>query len=404
MATKLSAEKLFSSISRALFLNSILIAIIAIFVFEQNFSYKKIENLDTQRALIHSLYTLSKDDLEIAKIKFQSSSQMLLIKIEQLRQLYQYDIVGKYIIFSQKEYLHDLDKLTAAVKNFSLIAKNYLNTTNSNQDSENKKLLMQSFRKIQAQLNSLYIKNVHYNQQKSQIITNLVIFALLLSLFFTYYYRKKLRLVLQDILYLSSIQPTKKNYETNTQEADAIILRMRKKVDSTIDKNLLDPVTELLNHKGLLTIYSRKKHFKENYFTSLSVLEIDNFSKTNKKYPPEVTQTILKKVAFTLSLFEQPADVIARIDYNQFVVIFSRASKEQCYKEIEMLRQNISELQFKLPNGEAVHITISGGFLIKTNNKVLEDAITQAKQILEVAKKQGGNTIAQLSDLAKLDV
>ena len=211
-------------------------------------------------------------------------------------------------------------------------------------------------------------------------------------------------MILQDILFLSSIQPTKKNYTTQTLEADAIQLRMRKKSGETIDPSLLDPVTDVLNHKGLRVVYSQKKNMKEGHFTSVTVLEIDNFSKANREYPQELTQAILKKVAFTLTLFEQATDVIARTDYNQFTIVIARPTKEQCYKEVELIRQSINELKFKLPNGEYTNISVSGGFVIKPNNKVLDDAIKQAKQILQVAKERGGNMIAQMSDLTKLDV
>ena len=69
-----------------------------------------------------------------------------------------------------------------------------------------------------------------------------------------------------------------------------------------------------------------------------------------------------------------------------------------------MIRQSINELKFKLPNGEFTTISVSGGFVIKPNNKILEDAIAQAMQILQVAKERGGNMIAQMSDLTKLEV
>ncbi len=126
-------------------------------------------------------------------------------------------------------------------------------------------------------------------------------------------------------------------------------------------------------------MYSQKKNLKDGNFTSVTVLEIDNFSKANRQYPQELTQAILKKVAFTLSLFEQATDVVARTDYNQFTLIISRPTKEQCFKELELIRQSISEIKFKLPNGEYVNITVSGGFIIKPTNKMLNDAIKQAK-------------------------
>ena len=400
---KYSIVKIFKNLSFMLMLNTFLVIIVAAFVLEQNFSYKKIENLDEQRAIIKSLTNIPRDDIELAKIQFNGKSNMLLVKIEQLKQLYKYDFVGKYIIYSEKEYMKDLDELIKITKEFNEAAKQYY-VENHKYDKQNRKRLQIAFAKINKKLDELYIKNVRYNKQKSFIIAQLVTLLLIVSLFTTFWYRRRLKMILQDILFLSSIQPTKKNYTTQTLEADAIQLRMRKKSGETIDPSLLDPVTDVLNHKGLRVVYSQKKNMKEGHFTSVTVLEIDNFSKANREYPQELTQAILKKVAFTLTLFEQATDVIARTDYNQFTIVIARPTKEQCYKEVELIRQSINELKFKLPNGEYTNISVSGGFVIKPNNKVLDDAIKQAKQILQVAKERGGNMIAQMSDLTKLDV
>ena len=384
-------------------LNTFLIIIVAAFILEQNFSYKKIENLDEQRAIIKSLTNIPRDDIELAQIQFNGKSNMLLVKIEQLKQLYKYDFVGKYIIYSEQEYMKDLNELIKITKEFNEAAKQYY-VEDHRHDKQNRKRLQIAFAKINKKLDEIYIKNVHYNKQKSFIIAQLVTILLIVSLFTTFWYRRRLNIVLQDILFLSSIQPTKKNYTTQTLEADAIQLRMRKKSGETIDPSLLDPVTDVLNHKGLRVVYSQKKNMKDGHFTSVTVLEIDNFSKANREYPQELTQAILKKVAFTLTLFEQATDVIARTDYNQFTIVIARPTKEQCYKEVELIRQSINELKFKLPSGEYTNISVSGGFVIKPNNKVLDDAIKQAKQVLQVAKERGGNMIAQMSDLTKLEV
>ena len=401
---KHSIAKIFKNLSLMLLLNTFLVIVVAAFILEQNFSYKKIENLDEQRAIIKSLTNIPRDDIELAKIQFNGKSNMLLVKIEQLKQLYKYDFVGKYIIYSEQEYMKDLNELIKITKEFNQAARLYYVKSHKN-DKENKKRLQIDFEKINKKLDDLYIKNVRYNKAKSFIIAQLVTVLLVVSLFTTIWYRRRLGMILEDILHLSSIQPSKKkNYQTQTLEADAIQLRMRKKSNDSIDPSLIDPVTDVLNHKGLRAIYAQKKNMKEGNFTSVTVLEIDNFSKANREYPQELTQAILKKVAFTLTLFEQATDVIARTDYNQFTIVIARPTKEQCYKEIEMVRQSISELKFKLPNGEFTNITVSGGFVIKPNNKMLDDAVKEAKRILQVAKERGGNMIAQKSDLTQLEV
>ena len=104
---KQSIVKIFNNLSLMLFLNALLALVVSAFILEQNFSYKKIENLDKQREIIESLTHIQRNDIELAKIQFNGKSNMLLVKIEQLKQLYKYDFVGQYIIYSRKEYLRE---------------------------------------------------------------------------------------------------------------------------------------------------------------------------------------------------------------------------------------------------------------------------------------------------------
>ncbi|HUH42500.1 MAG TPA: diguanylate cyclase, partial [Sulfurimonas sp.] len=146
--------------------------------------------------------------------------------------------------------------------------------------------------------------------------------------------------------------------------------------------------------------YSEKKGMKDRNFTSVTVFEVDNFSKTNKAYSQELTQSILKKIAFSISLHQQITDVIARTDYNQFTVILSRETKEQLFKDADNIRHSISELKLSSTEAGEIELSISGGHVTKPNNQSLEEAIRQAKKVLLHAQKKSKNIISQVKDLA----
>ncbi|MCD6433834.1 MAG: diguanylate cyclase, partial [Sulfurimonas sp.] len=181
-------------------------------------------------------------------------------------------------------------------------------------------------------------------------------------------------------------------------------LKMKRKPVTSENPTMIDPITNINNIKGMINSYADKKNIKESNFTCVTIFEIDNFSKSNRAFPQEFTQAVLKKIAFTISLHEQANDVIARTDYNQFTIIFSRASKEQLFKDIDIIRQSISEIKFTTPRREGVQITVSGGFTIKTNHSSLDEAIKQAKEILNYAKKTGRNKVSQKRDVAELNL
>ena len=206
-------------------------------------------------------------------------------------------------------------------------------------------------------------------------------------------------MIYKDILYLYAVDKNKKDHEIFSEEADAISLKMKRKTLPSENPAMIDPLTEISNVKGMLSAYAEKKNMKEKNLTSVTVFEIDNFSKTNRPFPQDFTQTVLKKVAFTMTLNQQSTDVVARTDYNQFTVILSRASKEQLLRDTEAIRETVSEIKFVSRDRKKVIITLSGGFTIKPSGSSLEDAIKKAKENLEYAQKLGGNRIAQSKEV-----
>lgn len=391
---KQSIKNIFKNISIFLFIATIFAAFGVLVSLDHNGSYDKIDNLLNQKRIISTLTKLEKDDIELALIQFNGESTKLHNEIDKLHRIYEYSFIENYILNNSDEYMADLDKLKLLTTSFNKAANNYYN----NIDKENKKKLLLSFSTLNNQINSMIIKSTSYSKAKFNIHKNMSYLAFALILLAFIVFRKNLNNIYADLHYLYKLD--KKDYEIYSQEADAILIRMNRKPAAEENPNNIDPVTGINNHKGMLNSYSNKKGMKESNFTSLTVFEIDNFSHTNRPYGQEFTQNILKKVAFTISLHQKSTDVIARTDYNQFTVILSRSSRDQSFKDVDLIRQSISEMDFKSPEVGSVKVTVSGGFTIKTKNTTLDEAIREAKRILEFSKKHGSNKISQARDLA----
>jgi diguanylate cyclase (GGDEF)-like protein len=411
---KHSIKKIFSNLSTFLFLLTFLSFLSIGLIIEQKYSFKKIENLNEQKETLASLMNFERRDPGLALIQFNGKSTKLHNEIENLKDLYLYDFCGQYVLGNQNEYMNDLQTLTQLTQTFNAMAnKLYTNY------ADNAKIVDEQIKAQQeayeAELNNAYValtshidliltKDVVYNQEKFDIVKNLNIALFVLLLLVTIWYVKRLSMINKDILFLFSVEKNKKDYEIFSEEVDAIALRMKRKPSATENPLMKDPLTQINNVKGLMTSYAEKKGMKESNFTSVTVFEVDNFSKSNRPFSQEFTQAVLKKIAFTLSLHEQATDVIARTDYNQFTVIFSRATKEQAYKDMDAIRQSISELKFKDTNKEDVQITITGGFIIKPNSTNLDESLRQSKEILQYAKNNKRNFIAQKRDVAEHDL
>jgi len=402
---KHSIKKIFQGLNTYLFFVLFIAFLTLMLIFEQQLSFDKVDNLKNQKRLIASLTKIKKDDIELALIQFNGKSTQLLQEINKLRMLYKYNYVDQYLLNNQKEYFADLDKLEELTKSFNQAAHEYFVEGKDNKlEKKTKRNLDRAFYRINHHIDQILLKSIDYDEQKFAFFKNIVIGTFVLMLLATLYYRKALYNIYRDIEFLLHIDKKSKiTFDIYSSEIDAIALRMNRKTVSTDNPSFIDQVTEINNYKGLINSYSMKKA-KDSNFTSITVLEIDNFSKTNRPFPQDVAQSILKKVAYTISLHEQPVDTIARTDYNQFTVILSRPSKEQTFKDIELIRESIAELKFNIPNQGPIQITVSGGHIIKPNNTSIEEAMKQAKEILAYAKSTGKNKILQMKDLAQKDM
>jgi len=397
---KHSIKKIFDNLITFLIISMLASGFLTLIIFGQGSSFSKIDNLVNQKAIIATLTKLQKEDLELALIQFNGKSIQLLHEIEKLKSFYKYDYLGQYFLNNSDEYFSELETLRTLTISFNEDAKLYYTKEKEDEDIR-KNNLQNAYYTLISQINKILLREHSYNQQKFYLFEKASALTFLIILFTTYWYRKKLKQVYGDILFLYSVENNKKDYVVFSEEVDAISLRMKRKPTIGDNPSMIDPVTEINNYKGLLNSYSEKKGMKESNFTGITIFEVDNFSKANRAFPQDFTQAILKKIAFTMTLHEQATDVIARTDYNQFTLIFSRATKEQLLKDINIIRQSISEIKFKNTDKESIKITVTGGLIIKTNNTGLEEAMRQAKEVLEYAKSTGYNKISQLSDLAQ---
>lgn len=397
---KHSIKKIFDNLITFLIISILASGFLTLIIFGQGSSFSKIDNLVNQKAIISTLTKLQKEDLELALIQFNGKSIQLLHEIEKLKSIYKYDYLGQYFLNNSNEYFSELETLSALTTSFNENAKLYYTKEKEDEDIR-KNNLQNAYYTLISQIDKILLQEQSYNQQKFYLFEKASALTFLIILFTTYWYRKKLNQVYGDILFLYSVENNKKDYVVFSEEVDAISLRMKRKPTVSDNPSMIDPVTEINNYKGLLNSYSEKKGMKESNFTGITIFEVDNFSKANRAFPQDFTQAILKKIAFTMTLHEQATDVIARTDYNQFTLIFSRATKEQLLKDMNVIRQSISEIKFKNTDKESIEITVTGGLIIKTNNTGLEEAIRQAKEVLEYAKSTGYNKISQLSDLAQ---
>lgn len=400
---KHSIKKIFKNLITFLIFSSFLSFLALALVIEQTFSFEKIENLKGQKEILLSLKNLPKKDVDLAIIQFNGKSKQISLEIEKLRKLYEYDFTSNYIFDTDKKYISSLNKMQEYTQKFNQSAVAYYKSEEED-EKQTYKLLVDNFILIDRFIDSIIMDDIYTNQEKTNLLYMLLLGIFTFVTFYTFWYKNRLSKINNDILHIYSVESNKKEYNPYTLEIDAIMLKMKKKPAVTDNPAMIDTLTEINNLKGLLASYTEKKVIKDGSFTAVTILEVDNFSKIKRPFPQDIAQMILKKIAFTITLHEQPTDVIGRTDYNQFTIVMTRSSKEKALKDIELIRQSISELKIKVPNVGAVVITMSGGFIIKPNNISLEESMKQSKELLAYAHSTGESMLAQSKDLAEHDL
>lgn len=396
---KFSIQTVFKNLLFFLTTISALLFVISLVEVNRYSSFNKIKNIKEQQLLVDKLYKLGRTDLDYSVIQVRGMSADLKTDAIALNSISSYDILGT-VLGLNDEFNKDIANLLQIEDDYIKKLSVYYTNDNSNLETKLSEVT-KSKDSLLNLLNGMIYKNAEYDYKKFYITQWIFYITFLLSLIVTLIYTKKLKIIYDDIKSLFAIGSEKSSETIATKEVDSIKLRMVRKPTTAQNPSMLDPVTGIKNYKGMIHAYSEKKGMKESNYTALCVFEVDNLKKLDKELPKEISQTILKKVSFIISLHEQPTDVIARIDYDQFAVILSRESKEKALNDCESIRKSIEEAVFNNPQGGRIPLTLSGGFVIKQNNRSLDDSISHAKEILQTAKANGQNRIAQIRDHAE---
>jgi diguanylate cyclase (GGDEF)-like protein len=398
---KLSIKKIFANLKLLFTILTVLLGLAAATVVMEYTSFKKIENLQNQKMLVNYIASLGREDLELANVRFRGKSTQLEFEIEKLADIYSFDIITQAFYSSSSHYDSQLDELKVLALLFTEASERWYDQKSrlsAKELAKRKAALVHAQSRLIDQLDFMIIKNVDFEYNRFKIQEIFVYLALASALFALLWYSRRLNVVYKDLLHLNAVDTHESDYVILTEEANGILKRMGRKPSTSENPSMIDPITQINNYKGMLQEISDKKNTKQGRYTGLCVFEIDNFGAIQHQYPKDFSQTVLKKIAFMISLYQRHTDVIARIDQHQFAIILSRDDKKQALNDCEMIRKSVEETLFKVPKGESIRITLSGGFVQKIGQKSLEETINQAKQVLQTAIAHGKNRIAQLRE------
>ncbi len=162
-----------------------------------------------------------------------------------------------------------------------------------------------------------------------------------------------------------------------------------------------DPLTELPNHRALLSTLKQELERARRYDRpcSLLFLDLDHFKALNDGYGHAAGDTVLCAFAGVLSTTIRNMDTAGRWGGEEFVVILPEATVEEALDIAERIRKAVSFFSFEISGG--LHLTCSVGVACYPEHATDQDAlITAADQAMYGAKRLGRNQVRMVSDPA----
>lgn len=162
-----------------------------------------------------------------------------------------------------------------------------------------------------------------------------------------------------------------------------------------------DPLTELPNHRALLSTLKQELERAKRYShpCSLLFLDLDHFKAFNDGYGHAAGDTVLRDFAGALKTTTRSTDTVGRWGGEEFVVILPEASAEEALEIAERIRKTVSFHSFDINGG--LHLTCSIGVACYPEHSYEQDSlVSAADKAMYGAKHLGRNQVRLVSDSA----
>ena len=177
----------------------------------------------------------------------------------------------------------------------------------------------------------------------------------------------------------------------------AFIWMMNSRVEADLlQQNMLDPLTHVLNRRGLRRALEREMEMQEERGTTITIamMDFDHFKALNDTYGHPAGDTMLIGITQMLRQMLRENDTIARIGGEEFVIILPETDATSSLPILERLRQEVDAFVLK-DDTKILHLTASFGATVNapTSTIVTNDLLNPADVALYRAKRDGRNCV-----------
>lgn len=157
-----------------------------------------------------------------------------------------------------------------------------------------------------------------------------------------------------------------------------------------------DSLTGLTNRRHFMELADKELSRTERYGGAMSVLmlDIDHFKKVNDTYGHASGDVVLQRFARVFLQELRDIDIVGRLGGEEFAVILTQTDGEQAIEVAERLRARVANGTVDLPQGFALHCTVSIGVSTLCGPEDhIEGLLSLADRALYKAKRTGRNRV-----------
>lgn len=169
----------------------------------------------------------------------------------------------------------------------------------------------------------------------------------------------------------------------------------RRREDALIDEALTDPLTGLLNRRGLaarVAPWLEQTNANKTQTISALALDIDHFKRVNDHYGHDGGDAVLRHLGALLTKQFRRNDIVARLGGEEFVVLLRDAPLANAMALAERVR-HLLEHSPAIWQDTTISVTTSIGVATGANLTGVEQLLHDADQALYRAKHEGRNRV-----------
>jgi len=159
---------------------------------------------------------------------------------------------------------------------------------------------------------------------------------------------------------------------------------------------LNDPLTELLNRRGLQDVLTHEVARAHRSGSNLVVLliDLDDFKKINDNQGHSAGDAVLKEIALRMKRSLRSTDYAARVGGDEFLILLPDTIPAEGMKIAEVVRGAICDKPIDA-SGTALTATASVGVIsVPPNAQTIDDLLAETHHVLYRSKRRGKNRVS----------